>query len=114
MKIFSHSWNDHQTVYINDEAGFCKVNIYKEKRRRVAELYNLIVYPALRGTGVGDMLLREAIKVAHMFKCDIMVLWPDCEFWVKDWYSRNGFVPNSSILNASGEIGWCKQLKKKP
>ena len=111
MKVYSHKWSDHDTVFINDDAGFCKVNIYQETERRVAVLYDLIVYPAVRGTGFGDKLMQEAIATAKKYDCDIILLWPDCENWVKTWYGRNGFVADPAFIDNDFNVGWVKKLK---
>ncbi len=111
MKIYTHKWRDHDTVYINDAMGFCKVSIFQETGRRVGVLNDLIVYPEVRGTGFGDKLIRRAISTAKMRDCDIILLWPDCEDWVKNWYSRNGFSPDPAFVDNDFNIGWVKKLK---
>lgn len=70
MKIYTHKWRDHDTVYINDAMGFCKVSIFQETGRRVGVLNDLIVYPEVRGTGFGDKLMRRAISTGKMRDCD--------------------------------------------
>ena len=110
MRTYIHDWGDHRTVYINDLAGFCKVNVYGEEYRVVGELYDLVVYPDARGIGVGRILLAEAEKAAREAGCDFLVLWPDCELWVEDWYRRNGFEPDERFHNYDGEPGWAKSL----
>lgn len=64
MRTYVHNWGDHKTAYINDESGFCKVNIYDEGDRIVGELYDLVVFPEHRGKGSGDALLRTAVAAA--------------------------------------------------
>ena len=110
MKIYTHKWRDHDTVYINDAMGFCKVSIFQETGRRVGVLNDLIVYPEVRGTGFGDKLIRRAISTAKMRGCDIILLWPDCEDWVKNWYSRNGFSPDPAFVDNDFNIGWVKNV----
>lgn len=110
MRTYVHDWNDHKTAYVNDDKGFCKVNIYDEKTRIVGELYDLVVYPEWRGKGFGGELLSVAIAAARQEHCDVLVLWPDAEEWVRNWYMENGFVPDGEFRNYDNEIGWCKEL----
>ena len=107
-RTFLHKWHDHDSAYINSEYGFCKVNIYP--RDKVAELYDLIVYPEHRHQGYGKDLLVAAIAAARQHDCDVIVLWPDCEEWTKNWYGRNGFEPNPAYINHDFEVGWAKKL----
>jgi ribosomal protein S18 acetylase RimI-like enzyme len=110
MKVYTHKWSDHSTVYIRDLAGFCTLNIAQELAGPVAYLYDLIVYPESRGCGQGRQLLAEAIRQAELAHCDAVVLWVDCEAWVKDWYQRNGFQPDPVFKSWTGETGWVKWL----
>ena len=106
MRAYVHNWGDHKTVYISDTFGLCKVNVYVETKRTVGELYDLIVYPEERGKGFGDKLLQAAKDVAKENGCDLLVLWPDCEEWVEQWYIRNGFAVDNTTKNYDGEPGW--------
>lgn len=113
MNIYTHTWGDgHQTVYINLSEGFCKVNVYDEGFRKVAELYDLIVFPAYRGRGYGRMLLEAAVEAASKLRCDVLVLWPDSEDWVLEWYKRYGFRQDASYRNYDSEAGWSIDLNQ--
>lgn len=113
MRIYKHQWEGHETVYFNSEFGFCKLNLYQEPNRKVAELYDLVVYPEFRGQGKGKELLDTAIKTAEQEHCTLIVLWPDAEKWVEEWYGRNGFVPNPNFININFETGWVKKIPRK-
>jgi len=112
MKIYTHEWYDHKTIYINDDCGFCKINIYDEPEQKIAELYDLIIYPEHRGNGDGDWLLTQATLAAKEENCDVLVLWPDCELWVEDWYKRHGFKENPKYQSSNNVPGWAKILKE--
>lgn len=113
MNIYEHLWHDgaviYRSVYINADFGFCKVNIYEDG---VAELYDLIVYPAYRGKGFGKKLLDEAKRKAQEYNCSYLAIWPDCEPWVEEWYKRLGFYPHPNFRNKVGELGWAKKLQR--
>ena len=110
MRTYIHDWGDHRTIYINDPGGFCKVNVYYEDDRVVGELYDLIVYPEVRGIGIGNLLLDNAIQAAKQSGCNWLVLWPDTEVWVTEWYARKGFEPNEPFRNYDDVPGWAKKL----
>lgn len=109
MTIYTHKWKAHDTIYIQNPAGSVKVCVWPGTEP-VAYLYDLIVFPPYRGRGVGDKLLNEAIKQAKEAGCAVIVLWPECEPWVEDWYQRKGFAPNEFYKGFAGEIGWAKKI----
>ncbi len=113
MRKYIHNLKHHDTIYLNTEDGFCKVNVYTEDGRKTGELYDLIIYPEKRGRGRGNELLRKATEAATEAGCYRLVLWPDCKPWVKQWYRRNGFIPDRNVLNIREEHGWSKYLINK-
>lgn len=111
MKIYEHQWRKNSTIYIDVGVGFCKVNIYREIDRTVAELYDFIIYPEFRGAGAGRKLMDVALQNAAERGADILVLWPDCEPWVEEWYHRKGFEYDDNVRNNAGEPALVKKLK---
>ena len=118
MKTYKHKWYDHDTVYFNTDAGSCKINIYDEswRNRKVAEIYDLFVYPEQRGKGHGDELLNAALNRAMKEGCAVAVLWPDSDIWTRGWYRTKGFAPDERYrLSDKGRLGWsCNLTKQKP
>ena len=112
MKIYTHDWGDHYSVYINIPEGFCKLNIFREEDRKVADLFDVIVYPEYRGQGKGELILTTAIEVATSELCDFLLLWPVDVKWIKEWYARHGFALDARFRNYEGCPGWCKILKQ--
>jgi len=113
MRIYTHNWGDHLTIYINGTEGFCKLNVYLEDGRNVAELYDMVVYPEFRGQGHGNAILTTAIQEAEKVFCDTLILWPVAEPWIRAWYHRNGFNPDYRFHNYERTPGWSKSLAKK-
>lgn len=108
IRVYEHQWCSCKAAYITAAYGLCKVDIYTD---RVAELTSLIVYPEARGNGYGDKIIDKAAEVARKAGCTHLVLWPDCEDWVMDWYRRKGFTPNARFRSVrDNSIGWAKQL----
>ena len=77
---------------VNDkEVGFVRVSYYKGEK--IISISNLYVDPLLRGLGIGDKMLSEAIRYCNMHK--------DCKFIemavgkekinIQEWYERRGF-----------------------
>ncbi len=114
VMVYTHKWRDHKTVYLTtlSNSGHCKVSIWDEPtmNRKVATLYDLIVYPNDRGKGIGNELLSSAIRVAAENGCCLMLLWPDCEPWVEEWYKRKGFRLEPSLFNDQSEPAYVKKL----
>lgn len=101
--IYRHQWKDHVSVYYNSERGFCKISIFDMRGQKVACLHDLVVYPWMRGNGYGRELLEWAIKSASSYDCDALILWHDGEPWVKEWYTRLGFVESHFMESEDGE-----------
>ena len=112
MKTYCHRWKDHDTVYFQSIKGLCKLNIHHEGNRTVGEVYDLIVFPGYRGQGFGRRLLSAAFHKAKSLGCDYLLLWPDSDPWVKEWYVRFGFRKNPEFRNYSNEPSYALQLNK--
>lgn len=109
--MYRHKWRDHDALYFNNPFGFCKLTIFQRDGLTVGCIYDLIVYPQYRKQGQGRILLNFAIDTARLSGCDVVVLWPDCEPWVEEWYRRKGFREDNSFRDYSGNIGWSLKLK---
>lgn len=111
MRIYEHQWTGWKTYYINASFGFCKVLVYRDEMfEKVAEIYDLIVYPEERGKGCGNYLLTTAIEIAMDNAANAVVLWPDCEPWVLEWYERKGFYRSNIFPNSAGQPGWARRI----
>ena len=110
--IYRHIWKDHVAVYNHSDRGFCKLTTFVQGDQKIACLYDLVVYPWMRGTGYGRALLEWAIKVASSDGCDAIILWHDGEPWVKEWYTRRGFVESNIMQSENGDPCMLLDLKK--
>jgi GNAT superfamily N-acetyltransferase len=65
---------------------------------RVAWLEDMIVHPDWRGSGIGEMLLRQAITAARDVGCKrITLLTDEGNHAAMRYYSRGGFVRSGMI-----------------
>lgn len=60
---------------------------------QVAELHKVYLAPALRGSGLADRMLNEALSAARKAGAQRMRLWTDMRFRAgQRFYERNGFT----------------------
>lgn len=100
--IYRHQWKDHESVYNHSDRGFCKIAIFESTGQKCACLHDLVVYPDRRGHGYGREMLFWAIQTARSSGCDIMFLFAEGELWVKEWYTRTGFVESDFVGSEDG------------
>ena len=110
MKIYKHTWKDHETVYINSADGQVRVHVYGEALDRWAVISDLIVYPEARGRRHGSLLLRLAVQQAKIERANAVILFPDCKPWVVDWYERFGFKRDIFYDQEDGTPAWSMEL----
>lgn len=92
-KVLHHNrwwWGECYTLVL--DGGDAVVNVSVDNREpNKAYIHDLIVLEDRRGNGLGDSLLKSALKIAKKHGCEVAELTCD-ERWVEDWYIRRGFV----------------------
>ncbi|HEX2679672.1 MAG TPA: GNAT family N-acetyltransferase [Candidatus Dormibacteraeota bacterium] len=79
--------------------GFCWIVLYDPGTGLEGEVAELYVSEAHRGQGIGEMLVRQAVKLFAERRVTLAYVWtrPDNEAAVK-LYSSAGFEPNRQLV----------------
>ena len=83
-------WGECFTLIL--DGGDALVNVSIDKREPTkAIIHDLIVLPERRKNGLGNCLLKSALKIAKKQGCEFAELTCN-EQWIEEWYKRRGFV----------------------
>ena len=82
-----------RTAYISREGGngLVMVTVSKDSPD-VAVMHDLIVHENMRGNGLGDRLVDDAIEEAGKLGADRLRLSVEPLTWTEEWYERRGFM----------------------
>lgn len=95
-------WGRSVSIVIGGGIGLCKVQV--EKGEHVAWLTDISVWQPARRQGVGDRLIDEAVTAAIRMGAKKLLLWPDGEQWLLDWYHMRGFSFSGLITKDGHDV----------
>ena len=81
-----------------------------------AELDAVATHPDHRGAGLGNALVREAVRRAAVAGADLVLLTADADDWPREWYARRGFAAvgpaHSFTRRPSGAVPGTRRVQR--
>ena len=99
----NHNWLDVIIYVVRDEVGqvvgFCWIVLYDPGTGLEGEVAELYVAEGHRGRGIGEMLVRQAVRLFAERRVTLAYVWtrPDNDAAVK-LYRSAGFEPNRQLV----------------
>jgi len=101
-----------RNLYISRAGGLALVVV--SLIDKAAYIHDLVVDNSLRGLGMGNLLLADAIEEAENGGAEVARLTVQPQTWMEEWYERNGFqFTGFTSLNGCFCAAMEKELKKR-